>query len=77
MTRSSVDLPPPLGPEQRGQRAVGDVERDVVECDEVAEALGELRTLMAIVRFPSSGDRGSVMAQDHRDGEQRQDAEAA
>ena len=41
MIRSSVDLPEPLGPEQRGQRALGDVERDVVERDEVAEALGD------------------------------------
>ena len=43
MIRSSVDLPEPLGPEQRGQRAVGHLERDVVERREVAEALGDVR----------------------------------
>ena len=31
MTRSRVDLPPPLGPEQRGERPARDLERDVVE----------------------------------------------
>ena len=42
MIRSSVDLPEPLGPEQRGERAVGDLQRDVVERDEVAERLADV-----------------------------------
>ena len=39
MTRSSVDLPPPLGPSSAVSEPSGTVERDVVERDEVAEAL--------------------------------------
>ena len=41
MIRSSVDLPEPLGPEQGGQRALGDLERDILQRAEVAEALGD------------------------------------
>ena len=39
MIRSRVDLPEPLGPEQRGERALGHLERDVAEGGEVAELL--------------------------------------
>ena len=42
MIRSSVDLPDPLGPSKRGERPALDLERDVVERDEVAEALGDV-----------------------------------
>ena len=41
MMRSSVDLPPPDGPEQRGELAGGEGDGDVVEGDEVAEPLGD------------------------------------
>ena len=50
MMRSSVDLPEPLGPEQRGERPVGDLERDVVEGDEVAVALAA-RSMTVIMRL--------------------------
>ena len=39
MTRSSVDLPLPLGPSSAVSEPVVDLERDVVERGEVAEAL--------------------------------------
>ena len=39
MTRSSVDLPEPLGPSSAVSDPAGIVERDVVERREVAEAL--------------------------------------
>ncbi len=39
ITRSSVDLPLPLGPSSAVSEPVRDLERDVVERDEVAEAL--------------------------------------
>ena len=39
MIRSSVDLPPPDGPEQRGELPGRDGHGDVVEGDEVAERL--------------------------------------
>ena len=39
MIRSSVDLPLPLGPSSAVSEPVGDLERDVVERGEVAEAL--------------------------------------
>ena len=42
MIRSSVVLPLPDGPQERGQLAVGDVERDVVERHERPEALGQV-----------------------------------
>ena len=42
MMRSSVDLPEPLGPSSAVSDAALDVERDVVEGDEVAEALGDV-----------------------------------
>ena len=42
MTRSSVDLPLPLGPSSAVSEPGGDLERDVVERDEVAEALGDV-----------------------------------
>ena len=41
MMRSSVDLPPPLGPSKCGERAARDLERDVVERDELAEPLDD------------------------------------
>ena len=39
MMRSSVDLPPPLGPSSAVSEPVGHLERDVVERHGVAEAL--------------------------------------
>ena len=39
MIRSSVDLPPPLGPSSAVSCPVGMVDGDVVEGDEVAEPL--------------------------------------
>ena len=39
MTRSSVDLPDPLGPSSAVSDPSCDLERDVVEREEVAEAL--------------------------------------
>ena len=39
MMRSSVDLPEPDGPSSDGERPVGDLQRDVVERDEVPERL--------------------------------------
>ena len=39
MIRSSVDLPEPLGPRSAVSDPLGDVERDVVDRGEVAEAL--------------------------------------
>ena len=47
MMRSSVDLPPPLGPEQRGELPGGDADGHVVEGDEVAEALADVGDLDA------------------------------
>ena len=43
MIRSRVDLPPPDGPEQRGQLTGRDGDVDVVQGDEVAEPLGDVR----------------------------------
>ena len=42
MTRSSVDLPEPLGPSSAVSEPSGDLERDVVEGGEVAEALRDV-----------------------------------
>ena len=42
MMRSSVDLPPPLGPSRAVSWPVGIDSDDVVEGDEVAEALGDV-----------------------------------
>ena len=42
MTRSSVDLPEPDGPSSAVSEPSGDLERDVVEGGEVAEALGDV-----------------------------------
>ena len=54
MMRSRVDLPPPLGPEERGELPGGDADADVVERDEVAEALADVGDLDA-QREPSLG----------------------
>ena len=43
MTRSSVDLPPPLGPSRAVSEPGRDLDRDVVEGDEVAERLVDVR----------------------------------
>ena len=45
MTRSRVDLPLPLGPSRARERARFDLDRDVVERGEVAEALDDLPRL--------------------------------
>ncbi len=42
MIRSSVDFPEPLGPRSAVSAPLLDVERDVVERDEVAEALRDV-----------------------------------
>jgi hypothetical protein len=42
MMRSSVVLPQPEGPEQRGQFAVRELQRDVVERRELAELLADV-----------------------------------
>ena len=49
MMRSSVDLPPPLGPSSAVSCPVGMVDRHVVEGDEVAEALADVRTSMLTI----------------------------
>ena len=42
MIRSSVDFPEPLGPRSAVSDPLVDVERDVVDGDEVAEALRDV-----------------------------------
>ena len=42
MIRSSVDLPLPLGPRSAVSDPAGDLDRDVVEGDEVVEPLGDV-----------------------------------
>ena len=42
MMRSNVDLPPPLGPSNAVSEPAGDVDRDVVQRDEIAETLGDV-----------------------------------
>ena len=41
MIRSSVDLPEPLGPSSAVSAPSGNLERDVLERDEVTELLGD------------------------------------
>ena len=53
ITRSSVDLPLPLGPSSAVSDAVRHLDRDVVERDEVAEALVDVLDLDA--HWPSGG----------------------
>ena len=68
MTRRSVDLPLPLGPSSAVSEPPGNVERDVVERDEVAEALGDVADRDSHAVLLSE----EVHEQQRRDGEQGQ-----
>ena len=73
MIRSSVDLPPPRRAEQRGQLAGGDVQRDVVERDEVAELLVDVLDLDAHDWSPWAKEADDDDADHRGDGEQEGD----
>ena len=61
MIRSSVDLPPPLGPSSAVSCPVGQRDGDVVEGDEVAELLGDAGDVDAHdVTLPLGAERRSA-----------------
>ena len=72
MMRSSVDLPPPLGPEQGGELPGRDADADVVERDEVAEALADVGHLDA-QREPSLGRMNDTITMQATDTEGQQE----
>ena len=72
MIRSSVDLPPPDGPEQRGQLAGRDRDVDVVEGDEVAERLGDVGDLDAHAVVLLRAQQGDDHDAEHARGRQHE-----
>ena len=72
MIRSSVDLPQPLGPSSAVSEPVVDLERDVVERGEVAEALGDVTDDDRHQAVSSFGSGSAVMRDEHEHGEQRE-----